>query len=507
MKKSLLFLGLLGFAASAQAQGPWTQVNSPAPNIFSAYNTERIHTLSPTLMWGTMSDRAAAGMATPPTAYYIVTNNSAGAGDQFDFGTVPVTANANVGNISGISASTAVACAYPTAAFTGSGTYGGEISKTTNGGNTWVKKTTATQFTGAGSFCNWVHMFNATTGVALGDPRSATPTVFEILRTTDGGETWTAVTAGLPAALPNEYGNAESFFALDGTGTLWAGLASATSTAPVRVLKTTDFGLTWTVSTLVTNMTGAINRLAFKDANNGICYGLTANAAGTALTSLNVARTSDGGATWSPITPINNATGNFYRNDIDAVEGRYYSVGPRFVTAPPMQVADDFGTSTSTDGINWTNMTNAAASAVPATPGYFFTLDLIPGALVGANRTTVGYGGLFTSAAGEGGLFKFSRTAPRLLANRDAALQSALSVYPNPSATGVFNVALGTSLKANAQLIVTDALGRQVKAQALTASAVGSQKLSLDLTGNKAGVYTLQIRTEAGIATQKIVIE
>ena len=502
MKKSLLFLSFLGLAASAQAQGPWTQANSPAPNIFSAYDVQRIHSLSPTLMWGVMSDRPVAGMPVPPAAYYVVTNNSTGAGDQFDFGTVSVTANAVVSNISGINATTAVAGAYPpNAGFTGPATYGGEILKTTNGGATWVKKTTATQF--ANGFCNWVHMFNATTGVALGDPTAASPTAFEILRTTDGGETWTRVN-GVPQALAGEAANAEAFFALDGTGALWAGLASNNPT-PVRVIKTTDFGQTWSFSTPVSNMTGSIRRLAFKDANNGICYGFSDN--GTTLTSINVARTSDGGATWSPITPVNNATGNFYRNDIDAVEGRYYSVGPRFVTSPPTQVADDFGTSTSTDGINWTNMTNAAGSAMAATPGYFFTLDLIPGALVGANRTTVGYGGLFTSAAGEGGLFKFSRSAPRLLANRDAVLQSALSVYPNPSTTGVFNVALGTSLKSNAQLIVTDALGRQVKAQALTASAVGSQKLSLDLTGNKAGVYTLQIRTEAGIATQKIVIE
>ena len=504
MKKSLLFLGLLGLAGSAQAQTPWTLINTPAPNIFSSYDAQRIHTLSPTLMWGVMADRAAAGMAAPPAAYYVVTNNPTGAGDQFDFGTVPVTLNANVGNISGISATAAVAAAYPDAAFTGPTTgptaYGGEIRKTTNAGVTWVKKTTATQFTGPGAFCNWVHMFNATTGVALGDPRSATPTVFEILRTTDGGETWTAVTAGLPAALPNEYGNSESFFALDGTGTLWAGLANLSPTAQTRVLKTTDFGLTWTVSTLISNQLGSINRLAFKDANNGICYGTSDN--GTALTSVDVARTSDGGATWTPIIPVNNAAGSFYRADIDAVEGRYYSVGVRFPTGTPAVFAD-FGTSTSTDGINWTNMSNATD---PVT-GYFFTLDLIRGAVTPTTTTTVGFGGLYTDASGTGGFSKFSRTAPRLLANRDAALQSALSVYPNPSTTGVFNVALGTSLKSNAQLIVTDALGRQVKAQALTASAVGSQKLSLDLTGNKAGVYTLQIRTEAGIATQKIVIE
>ena len=102
-----------------------------------------------------------------------------------------------------------------------------------------------------------------------------------------------------------------------------------------------------------------------------------------------------------------------------------------------------------------------------------------------------------------GGIYK---TASAIVAaSRDAALQSVLSVYPNPG-TGVFSVDLGANLKAGAELTVSDALGRRVKAQTLNAATVGARKLTLDLTGEKTGIYTLQIRTEAGIATQKVAL-
>ncbi|WP_046242756.1 T9SS type A sorting domain-containing protein [Hymenobacter terrenus] len=512
MKKNLLFLGLLGFANQVQAQGPWTQVNNPSPNIFGPYTIERIHTLSPTLMWGVASDRVPAGAPASIPGYFIVTNNPTGAGDQFDFGAVtvsndgaaPTSHNATVANISGISATTAVAAAYPGSTYvTGPAAtaYGGEIVKTTNAGNSWVKKTTATQFRGEGAFCNWVHMFTPLIGVALGDPTTAAPNQFEILRTTDGGETWNRLTTGVPPAIANEYGNAEAFFALDSTpGTLWAGLASSDQTAQVRVIKTTDFGVTWTVSNLIPNMVGAVTRLAFKNANEGICYGytITGGTPGT-ITGLNVARTTDGGINWTPITPVNNASGSFFRNDIDAVNGVYYSVGPRYPVPTTGQVPEDFGTSTSTDGVNWTNLTVSTTTA--ATPGYFFTLDLIPGATA---NSTVGYGTLFTDINGVGGIFKYSRT---LTANRNAALQSTLSVSPNPSSSGVFKVNLGSDLKAGAQLTVIDVVGRQVRSQLLNAAAIGAKTFNLDLGGEKTGVYTLRIRTDAGIATQKVVID
>ena len=86
------------------------------------------------------------------------------------------------------------------------------------------------------------------------------------------------------------------------------------------------------------------------------------------------------------------------------------------------------------------------------------------GATTGA---AAGYAGTQTDANGVGGIFK-AINANIIAATRDGALESALTVFPNPSATGIFNVDLGSNLKAGAKLTVMDALGRQVKSQTLT---------------------------------------
>jgi hypothetical protein len=377
--------------------------------------------------------------------------------------------------------------------------------KTTDGGTTWTKKTTAAQLTGAGTFLNWVHMFNATTGVALGDPPTAGGG-FEVLRTTDGGETWAAV-SGVPAPIADEYAITGSFFAsASAPGTLWTGLASSVQSNTVRVMKTTDFGQTWTVSNRIPNVVGAATQVAFKSNNlDGIVSGVTVvgpTGAGV-VTAVNLAKTSDGGRTWTAVTPNNDATGNFYRNAIDAVGGVYYSTGPRFATSPATQVPEDFGTSYSTDGTTWRTITLSGNTL--AAPGYFFCMDLIANPTATFPDQVVGHAGLYTDPSGVGGVYKYLRTSP--LATRNVALQSALNVYPNPSTSGVFKVDLGSDLKAGAQLTVVDALGRQVAAQTLTATTIGSRTLNLDLSNEKTGVYTLQIRTDAGIATQKVVIE
>lgn len=494
MKKSLLFLGLLGFAGHVHAQtSPWTIVNVPTSNILSQSNIVQLHTLSPTMVWGVTSDKVATGAPAAIPRNFIRSNNTAG--DQFDWGDISVTSgptkSATVGNISGVNATTAVACSYPGSTFDGASTYGGEIVKTTNGGQTWVKKTTSAQF--QGGFCNWVHMFDATTGVALGDP---TGNAFEILRTTDGGETWNRLTSNIPAPLTDEYGNAGAFFAIGNT--IWVGMASQNQGSQVRVFKSTDKGLTWTASA-PTPITYLIDKIAFKDANNGIAFGYNTTAG--AISAVTYARTSDGGATWTQITPNNTATGSFYRNDLDAVNGVYYSTGPRFPVPTTNQAPEDFGSSYSTDGVNWTTITLSGSTL--ATVGYFFSMDLIPGTTPG---TTAGYSGFYTDVNGLGGIYKYAG-AITATATRNAALQSALNVYPNPSASGVFSVDLGSELKTGAQLTVSDALGRQVKSQTLNAAAIGSRKISLDLSGEKTGVYTLQIRTDAGLATQKIVID
>ncbi|WP_310391763.1 T9SS type A sorting domain-containing protein [Hymenobacter sp.] len=488
MKKTLLFLGLLALTNSLHAQtpvntGPWVEVNLVNPPTFApGFRVSDVKTVSSTVSWSVIQDNSRGSNPNK----YLRTSNAAG--DQFSSDAITApggAANFQTGNISSVNSTVAVAATYPAAV----GVPGGEILRTANGGLSWTKVTTATQFVaGQGGFCNFVHLFDANEGVSFGDPTNGS---FEILRTTDAGLTWTRLPASSsPTPLADEAALARSFFARGNT--IWVGMASASPTSAVRVLKSTDRGLTWTASTLTT-LIGNIQRLAFKDDLNGIAYNVQLNAANTAVTEVNLIRTADGGATWSPITPVNTATGSFFRFDIDAVDGRYYSVGQRFPPATPQAVAADFGSSFSTDGINWTNLNNSQG---------FFSFDLISG----PNATTpVGYAGAASdTVTAEGGIYRYSNT---ITATRNTALQTQLSSYPNPSHSGVFKVDLGSFLKGGAELTVVDALGRQVLAQTLTATAIGSKNINLDLSREKTGVYTLQIRTDQGIATQKLVID
>lgn len=481
MKKNLLLLALLGAAASAHAQmiGPWTQVNvtspiSPAPG----YRINYINTVSPTVAWALAAENTTGS----ETKYFFRTNNAAGTEFDFDQVTASGSNAAYVcSNISAVSATTAIVSKY-------GATGGGEILRTTNGGVSWSVRTAATDFTAGGGFLDFVHMFDANVGVAVGDPVGG---YFEIRRTTDGGATWTRIPSQ-PALVPfaGEAGLTESFFALGNT--IWFGGASGGANDQERIFKSIDRGVTWTVSA-PTALTETISKMAFKDPLNGIALNKKLNAARTDYTAINLIRTSDGGATWSAITPVNTNSGSFFHYAIDAIDGRYYSVGQRFPASTP-GVSYDFGSSFSTDGVNWTNVNRSQG---------FFVLDLITGATTGA---AAGYAGTATDANGIGGIWK-ATNANVIAATRDGALQNALSVYPNPSASGVFSVDLGANLKAGALVTVVDALGRQVKSQTLSAATVGAQRFSLDLSGQKTGVYTLQIRTDAGIATQKLVVE
>ena len=102
---------------------------------------------------------------------------------------------------------------------------------------------------------------------------------------------------------------------------------------------------------------------------------------------------------------------------------------------------------------------------------------------------------------------KHYKAAATILGNRSAEVQKALSVYPNPSASGVFNLQLTSGIKAGTAVRVFDNVGRLVLNQALNATSVSSQLATIDLSKEKAGLYTLELRTESGVAQQKLVIE
>lgn len=101
-----------------------------------------------------------------------------------------------------------------------------------------------------------------------------------------------------------------------------------------------------------------------------------------------------------------------------------------------------------------------------------------------------------------GGTFTVAGT--NLLASRLRAESAALTVYPNPSATGQLSVRLGTAHPAG-QLTLLNALGQTVRQQAVAAGTATEQTLS---TRNlAAGVYTLRVAVGSDVLTRKIVLE
>jgi hypothetical protein len=477
MKKTILSLGLLGLIGSAQAQ--WVNVNQNNVSTPPSYNILGIHTVSPTIAWG-ITEEAVTGATTNT---FVRTSDATGT--EFEFNAVSGATGFQTANIHGLTAQTAMAAQFgPTG--------GGEILRTVDGGNSWRKVSTNTQFAAPAGFNNWVYMFDANEGVSLGDPNGGN---FEILRTVNGGTTWTRVPNGnIPQPVDaDEYGLVRSYFALGNT--IWAGTShnAGTTALPVRVLKSTDRGLTWTVSATCP-LTGGVSRLAFTDPLNGIAN------AGTVL-----CKTVDGGANWTLVTPSNTATGRFYWFDIDAVPGtsNFISVGGVNSGAGNTD-ATFFGSSWSSDGVTWRDIDRGVVGQ--PTPLYF-SVDAISNVNAYAGGRT---SSTTAPTPGSGGLYRWGGavlTPTRTLGNQNAALKSALSVYPNPSSNGVFKVAISAGMKAGATLTVVDALGRQVASQTLKATAIAAETVNLDLSKEKAGVYTLEVRTDAGVAQQKLVIE
>jgi len=147
-----------------------------------------------------------------------------------------------------------------------------KLWKTTNGGTTWVAKDST------GIFWDYVHMFDANNGYALGDPPAANQN-WVLKKTTDGGETWVNAASVTGGATPEGGWNNSMMWLNNTTG--WFGTNSS------KIYKTVDGGANWTSA--ATNLTNANSfAVQFNAANNG----LAASQTGT------MNKSTDGGASW-----------------------------------------------------------------------------------------------------------------------------------------------------------------------------------------------------------------
>ena len=166
------------------------------------------------------------------------------------------------------------------------------IYKTTDGGATW-----GLQFRNDDpkAFLDAMSFWDADHGLVIGD---AVDRQLYILITSDGGQHWARVPPDkLPPALVNEGAFAASGtnIAVYGKRYAWIGLGSA---GRARVLRTTDGGRSWTIfeTPLKSGQSSGIFSICFRDANHGVIVGGDYQKEKEAVD--NLAITSDGGKTW-----------------------------------------------------------------------------------------------------------------------------------------------------------------------------------------------------------------
>jgi photosystem II stability/assembly factor-like uncharacterized protein len=174
----------------------------------------------------------------------------------------------------------------------------GRIYRTTDRGATWSLQYNDES---KGAFLDAMAFFDSLNGLAVGDPVNGR---FVILRTSDGGRHWTHAPAGsLPPSLVGEGAFAASGTALITCGPrdAWLGTGGASKS---RVFHTSDGGQSWTVAeTPIQAGTAAagIFSLACRDNRHLVAVG--GNYSKPDATKVTVARSDDGGATWTATAP------------------------------------------------------------------------------------------------------------------------------------------------------------------------------------------------------------
>jgi photosystem II stability/assembly factor-like uncharacterized protein len=172
----------------------------------------------------------------------------------------------------------------------------GEMSRiysTVDGGMNWRIQWVNDEPDG---FYDCLSFFDDRRGLVYGD---AVNGELRILRTTDGGEHWSLVSAGrLPAAQVGEGGFAASgtCLAVGAQNVAWIGTGNSD---PARVLRSNDRGWTWVAAEtpLIAGEAAGITSISFRDERFGLVVG--GDLALPDEHTANVALTADGGVSWT----------------------------------------------------------------------------------------------------------------------------------------------------------------------------------------------------------------
>jgi len=447
MKKSLLTILSAVLSLSAFAQ--------PSPSWSTQQNTNFPHTSAGLILMDVVDANTVWGLGNYGTNgrqsnLFTMTSN---AGSTWATDSIlPDTNVYQISNIEGIDATTCWMSAWTKA--TGNK---GVVYNTTNGGVSWQNVTPVNSFTNNSSFVDFVCFVNPTVGIVVGDPVGGE---YEIWKTINGGTSWSKIPgANIPNPIGAEYALTDSYFALGNT--IWFGSNNG------RVYKSMDAGDTWTVSATMAGIT-EVSRIAFTDANNGLC-------AGTSGSASNLMQTTNGGANW---TNLGAPTGVGF-NDIAPITGTSWFAS---VSNPSTTMAYSMD-----NGATWNDWGSIGI-------GYL---------QIGFASNSVGWAGTFSDnfSIGIGGVYTFNGLP--LGIGKSIPAPKAFNAYPNPS-NGNVTIQLPVA-KRGLTISVKNALGQEVYSE--KTSTTGMESKTLNLQQLPKGIYFIDLNTENEKYHQKIVIE
>ena len=440
MKKFLL-LSICLTAFTSFGQNFWTAKATTFDDL--SRGLDDISIVDSNVIWA----KAYDGSSNTPTAVREFTFSTNG-GNTWTSGFINLGPNDSVlavSSIHGISATTA----WITASSNDPGLALGGVWKTTDGGISWTRQSTALFSDLVDSFTNIVYFWDANNGFCQGDPVGG---YFELYTTTNGGTNWTRVpSANIPAKLTGEYGYVHNY---DVVGDIiWFG------TNKGRIYKSTNKGLNWTVSqSPITDFGSATvsGSYSFKDASNGV---LVKSGASPLLY-----KTTNGGTTWTAAT----FSGIMGGSDIS------YIPGTNNIVTVGVSGADNYTSYSIDNGATWNQVMVGTQVS---------TLKFKDATLV--------FGGGFTASSTEGGVYKYTGTQ---LGTNTFDANSKLAVWPNPAQD--FIQFSGVEV---ASVRVFDLVGKQVFSKNLALGAT-----SVDVSSLTSGMYLVQASDANGaISTVK----
>jgi len=215
------------------------------------------------------------------------------------------------------------------------------VYKTTDGGVTWSRQTTA--FNSPLSFPDQVYFWNANEGLCIGDGISTANGILEMYTTTNGGAQWNPV----PAANMPVTGSTDSSINTQGYIQVKGDTVYVLSDNSGNIYKSVNNGVNWSVIHSPSN--GIFASFDFKDVNHGLVT------SSDSLTNIStVYATTNGGVNW-------NMT---YSSPLITVIKYIPSAGNYLLTKTP-------GLSYTSDGVSFINhpsFTNIYLNAINYTP-------------------------------------------------------------------------------------------------------------------------------------------